>query len=143
MRQEEAENAKISAKAKKIKDKDQPKSKINVTSETKSYAASGLDDALELLTVSTENNTEKLDKHPERRVKAALAAYTEKRMPELRKENPGLKLSQLNEVLYKEWKKSPENPMNQVHASYNTKASEMEQAVKVVKEDILAKYEQK
>ena len=72
-----------------------------------------------------------------------MAAYTEKRMPELRKENPGLKLSQLNEVLYKEWKKSPENPMNQVHASYNTKASEMEQAVKVVKEDILAKYEQK
>ena len=143
MRQEEAENAKISAKTKKIKDKDQPKSKINVSSETKSYAASGLDDALELMTVSTENNTEKLDRHPERRVKAALAVYTEKRMPGLRKENPGLKLSQLNEVLYKEWKKSPENPMNQVHASYNTKASEMEQAVKVVKEDILAKYEQK
>lgn len=141
MKQEEVELAKISAKPKKSNVKEQPKFKIN-QSETKSYAASGIDDALELLSVTDKTN-EKLDRHPERRVKAALAAYSEKRIPELRAENPGLKLSQINELLHKEWKKSPENPMNQAHAQYNTTANEMANIAGTQRDQKLAKFEQK
>ena len=140
MRQEEEEMAKISAKAKKVKEP--PKSRINQT-ETKSYGASGLDDALELMSVTDNKTNEKLDRHPERRVKAALAAYTEKRIPELRKENPHLKLSQLNEILHKEWKKSPENPMNKVHVQYNTKSEDIAQVAQVERDERLKKFELK
>lgn len=40
-------------------------------------------------------------------------AYEKKRMPELKTEFPGLKFSQLKEILWKEWQKSPENPLVQ------------------------------
>ena len=64
---------------------------------------------------------ESLEKHPEKRVKAAYAAYEEQRMAVLKAENPNLRLSQLKQMLKKDWMKSPENPMNQRFQSYNTK----------------------
>jgi hypothetical protein len=70
--------------------------------------ASGIDDALSLLEVSTGSG----DKHPEKRVKASFESWSEKRLAELKKENSLLRLSQYNELLQKEWKRSPENPMN-------------------------------
>ena len=42
-------------------------------------------------------------------------------MPELKAENPGLRLTQLKQLLSKEFDKSPENPKNQAHVSYNFK----------------------
>lgn len=54
------------------------------------------------------------DKHPEKRLKVAYAAFEEKNLPIVRAENPGLKLSQLKELLWKQWQKSPENPLNQI-----------------------------
>jgi len=54
------------------------------------------------------------DKHPEKRVKATYAAYEEKNLPQFREENPTLKLSQLKELIWKQWQKSPENPINQL-----------------------------
>lgn len=42
------------------------------------------------------------DKHPEKRMKAAYAKFEDERLPELRKENPTLKMSQLKERLWKE-----------------------------------------
>jgi len=54
------------------------------------------------------------DKRPEKRLKAAYAAWEEKNLPLAREENPTLKLSQVKEVLWKQWVKSPENPLNQV-----------------------------
>ncbi|KAJ1085820.1 hypothetical protein NDU88_005945 [Pleurodeles waltl] len=73
-----------------------------------------VEEAISVLSVA-----EELDRHPERRVKAAFAAYEELNMPRLKQENPNMRLSQLKQLLKKEWMKSPENPMNQRHVSYN------------------------
>lgn len=64
---------------------------------------------------------EDLDRHPERRMKAAFAAYEEANMPRLKMENPNMRLSQLKQQLKKEWMKAPENPLNQRFSNYNTK----------------------
>ena len=57
--------------------------------------------------------TAKADLHPEKRMKAAYAAFEEHEMPRLKSENPNLRMSQLKQVLRKEWMKSPDNPMVQ------------------------------
>lgn len=75
-----------------------------------------IEDAIAVLSTS-----EELDRHPERRVKAAFAAYEEANMPRLKMENPNMRLSQLKQQLKKEWMKSPENPLNQRFSSYNSK----------------------
>ncbi|XP_054277722.1 coiled-coil domain-containing protein 124 [Macrosteles quadrilineatus] len=54
-----------------------------------------------------------VDKHPEKRMKAAFTAFEEVNMPRIKQENPTLRLSQLKQILRKEWMKSPENPLNQ------------------------------
>ncbi|XP_063770481.1 coiled-coil domain-containing protein 124 [Pseudophryne corroboree] len=76
--------------------------------------ARSVDDAIAALSVSKE-----LDRHPERRLKAAFTAFEELNLPRLKQENPNMRLSQLKQLLKKEWMKSPENPMNQRHATYN------------------------
>ena len=55
----------------------------------------------------------KVDKHPEKRMKAAYEEFESTRLPELKAENPNLRLSQLKQMLRKEWLKSPQNPFNQ------------------------------
>ncbi|CAJ0578371.1 unnamed protein product, partial [Mesorhabditis spiculigera] len=52
------------------------------------------------------------EKHPEKRLRAAYQKYEEVRLPELKKENPTYRMTQLKQVLWKEWKKSPQNPLN-------------------------------
>ncbi|KAG6454949.1 coiled-coil domain-containing protein 124 [Manduca sexta] len=54
-----------------------------------------------------------VDKHPEKRLKAAYTAFEEINLPRLKAENPSLRLSQLKQMLRKEWLKSPQNPLNQ------------------------------
>ena len=89
------------------------------------YEARSIESALDLLSITAQTSapgspsTEKLDRHPERRVKAAYAAYEDKYLPQLKDENPGLRLSQLKERLFKQWQKAPENPMNQVAGRYD------------------------
>ncbi len=61
----------------------------------------------------------KVDRHPEKRVKAAYAAYEQKNLPLLKAENPNMRLSQLKQILKKDWMKSPENPLNQRQIQYN------------------------
>ena len=51
--------------------------------------------------------------HPEKRVKAAWKAFEEGRITQLRAENPSLRLSQIRQMLRKEWQKSPLNPLNE------------------------------
>lgn len=53
------------------------------------------------------------DQHPEKRMAAAFKAFEEKRLPQIKKENPTLRMSQQKQMLRKEWLKSPENPLNQ------------------------------
>jgi hypothetical protein len=47
-------------------------------------------------------------------MKAAYKAYEEKMMPEMKQTYPGLKRQQYLDKIFASWKKSPENPMNQV-----------------------------
>jgi hypothetical protein len=44
-------------------------------------------------------------------MKAAFARYKEREVPILRADFPSLRLSQINEMLFRKWAKSPENPM--------------------------------
>lgn len=74
------------------------------------HDASGIDEAIEVLTVSEK----KVDIHPEKRMKAAYTTFEEKELPRLKSENPNLRLSQLKQLLKKEWMRSPDNPMNQL-----------------------------
>ncbi|XP_076261796.1 coiled-coil domain-containing protein 124-like [Rhynchophorus ferrugineus] len=54
------------------------------------------------------------DKHPEKRLKAAYLAYEERKLKEVKLENPTLRLSQIKQMIFKEWQKSTENPLNKV-----------------------------
>ncbi len=81
--------------------------------------ATTVDEALKLLAVSDSGGAA-TDRHPERRAKAAYNAFEAARLPILKAENPSLRLSQLKQMIFDEWKKSPENPMNQLHAEYNS-----------------------
>ncbi|CEM33170.1 unnamed protein product [Vitrella brassicaformis CCMP3155] len=75
--------------------------------------ASGLDEAVSALSVGASSAGVATDLHPERRVKAVFKAYEDEWMPRLQQENPSLKRSQLQQLLWKQWKKAPENPFNQ------------------------------
>lgn len=79
-------------------------------------SATGIDGAIDALSQET-----KAVKHPERRLKAAYAAYEEVQMQILREEQPNLKRSQYKDRIFEMWKRSPENPLNQAHLEYNEK----------------------
>lgn len=85
--------------------------------------ASGIDNALDALDI-TGNAQDKLDRHPERRFKAAYAAFEERRLDEM-KDEKGLRRNQKIDQIRKEFEKHPENPFNQVSATYNMSKEEM------------------
>ncbi|ELW67164.1 Coiled-coil domain-containing protein 124 [Tupaia chinensis] len=62
---------------------------------------------------------EAADRHPERRMRAAFTAFEEAQLPRLKQENPNMRLSQLKQLLKKEWLRSPDNPMNQRAVPFN------------------------
>lgn len=89
------------------------------------YSASNIDDALELMEAATVRpGTATVEKHPERRMEAAYKRFEEIEMPLLKQQNPGLKHSQLKERLFRIWKKSPQNPLNQAHISHRATREE-------------------
>lgn len=79
--------------------------------------ARGIEEAIAALSVKQPE----VDHHPEKRMKAAYQAFEDFNLPMLKAENPNLRLSQLKQLLKKEWMKSPENPLNQAHAAFNDK----------------------
>ncbi|WFD02385.1 hypothetical protein MOBT1_001067 [Malassezia obtusa] len=97
-----------------------------------SFSASNLDDALEAMNLVNERQDKAsrgaaagaIEKHPERRFKAAFEAYKERELPKAREEHPGLRLQQYNDLLYKQFQKSPANPFNQLHVSYDATKEE-------------------
>ncbi|KAI9350281.1 hypothetical protein BDR26DRAFT_1003887 [Obelidium mucronatum] len=113
------------------------------TPNVESYGASGIDAALELLDLTTGKQVpanQAIDKHPERRMKSAWAAFEEREMPLLKEENPTLRLSQLKQMLQKKWKKSPENPLNsEMAGSYDMTAQEVRDAVEAKRAEGLEK----
>lgn len=87
-------------------------------------SATGLDNALDALSLTKAANTKELERHPEKRFKAAIAAYEERRIPEIRQEHPGLRLNQMKEMMRKEFEKSPENPFNQLTLAHDATKQE-------------------
>ncbi|KAJ5167367.1 Coiled-coil domain-containing protein [Penicillium canariense] len=88
--------------------------------------ASGIDNALDALSL-TGSDPSKVEKHPERRFKAAYAAFEARRLPEIEEENPGLRRQQRIDLCRKEFDKSEENPFNQVHVAVNASKEEIAQ----------------
>lgn len=71
------------------------------------HFADTIDEAIKVLRVDEDE-----DRHPEKRMKAAYKAYEDAQLPQIKAENPSLKLSQLKQIIFKNWQKSPENPLN-------------------------------
>lgn len=68
---------------------------------------SGLDGALQTLNISVPGGDVKSQR-------ALHLAFEEKMLPIVKAEYPGLRLSQYKEKIFTLWKKSPENPQNQI-----------------------------
>ncbi|KAI9596352.1 hypothetical protein BDF19DRAFT_421881 [Syncephalis fuscata] len=105
------------------------------------FSADNLDDALDALEIIDEKSSRPggsgaPDRHVERRLKAAYAAYEERELPILKKENPSLRLTQLKQLLWKQWQKSPENPLNQASLAYNATRGQEETHLEQRREDI-------
>ncbi|KAF7841412.1 coiled-coil domain-containing protein 124-like [Senna tora] len=73
--------------------------------------ARSVEDALAQMSV-TDNLP--VDRHPERRLKASFKAFEEAELPKLKEEKPGLTHNQYKDMIWKLWKKSPDNPLNQI-----------------------------
>lgn len=109
-----------------------------------SFAATGIDDALDLLEVvnakadkaSVGQQAAGIEKHPERRFKAAFEAYQERELPGLKEERPGLRLQQYKDLLYKMFQKSPDNPFNQTLVSYDATKEEKVDALERRKQEL-------
>ncbi|KAF8510332.1 hypothetical protein JB92DRAFT_2728330 [Gautieria morchelliformis] len=114
-----------------------------------SFQATGIDDALDLLTIvnaksdkaSVGQQAAGIERHPERRFKvsvvwmqAAYEAYQERQLPIAKQEHPGLRLQQYKDLLYKQFQKSPENPFNQTTVSYDASKEEKVDALLKKKE---------
>ena len=80
--------------------------------------ASGINDALQEMTL------EEYDKHPEKRMRQAWEAFFEKQLPLYKAGYPNLKRSQYIQMISKEFKTSPENP---VYASQMQKAKKAQE----------------
>jgi len=117
---------------------DSEKKNEETVEEVPSYSATGLDNALDMLDVVTAKTDKAsvgqqaagIERHPERRVKAAFEAYKERELPVLRSEHPGLRLKQYEELLQKKFQKSPDNPFNQTVISYDATKDDKVEALK-------------
>ncbi|KAI0668372.1 hypothetical protein C8Q78DRAFT_993406 [Trametes maxima] len=119
--------------------------------EVESFSATGIDNAIDLMEVVTAkmdkasvgSQAANLERHPERRFKAAFEAYKERELPKARQEHPGLRLQQYHDLLYKQFQKSPENPFNQVTVSYDASKDERVEALNKRKAEIAERLREK
>ncbi|KAH7017428.1 hypothetical protein EDB80DRAFT_772843 [Ilyonectria destructans] len=104
-------------------------------------SASGIDNALDALSLTGGPSEDKVDRHPERRYPAAFAKYEERRLQEMKQDGSGvgLRMDQRKQRIRKEFEKHPDNPFNQVTASYNATRDDMAQ----IKAQEQAKIEQR
>ena len=92
--------------------------------------ASGIDNALDAMSLTGPSSSDnKVERHPERRFKAAYTVFEERRLREMEDDESGkgLRLQQRKERIKKEFDKSPENPFNQATARYDADKSELQQ----------------
>jgi hypothetical protein len=86
--------------------------------------ASGIDNALDALSLTGGSGNDTIDRHPERRFKAAYTAFETRRLEEMADEK-GLRRNQKIEQIRKEFEKHPDNPFNQVSGKYNSTREEL------------------
>ncbi|KAK6957768.1 hypothetical protein Daesc_000557 [Daldinia eschscholtzii] len=95
----------------------------------KTYNFSGLDNALDGLNRALTGEADvKIDRHPERRYAAALASFKARRLKEMEEDGTKklLNLRQREQQIAKEFKKSPENPLNSTNiVSHNATKDEI------------------
>ncbi|CAD6899765.1 unnamed protein product [Tilletia controversa] len=125
----------------------------SIDSALKSFTAENIDDAIDALSLVTEktdaaskgSKAADIERHPERRFKAAFEAFKERRVPELRKEmsflwedwkdeayahsadlaslhraqNPGLRLQQVQDLAYKDFRNPTRTRSTKVHLNYD------------------------
>jgi len=121
------------------------------TQEVESYSATGIDNAIDLLEVvnakmdkaSIGNQAAGIERHPERRFKAAFNSYVERELPDIRAEQPGLRLQQYKDLLFKQFQKSPENPFNQTTVEYNATGEEKVDALRLRQDEIRERLREK
>ncbi|KAI1083487.1 DUF1014-domain-containing protein [Whalleya microplaca] len=106
----------------------------------KALNARSVGEALDIFKITDEKKEAvKVDRHPERRAGAALAAFTERRLQEMREDgtakvlNRRARLRQITE----EFEKSPENPKHGLHVKHNATQEE----IRAVREEELARTE--
>ncbi|GMR53695.1 hypothetical protein PMAYCL1PPCAC_23890, partial [Pristionchus mayeri] len=80
----------------------------NANTDVNVASARNLEDAIAILSTAAPE----VDAHPEKRMKASYESYAEVNLPILKEQNPTLRLSQLKQLLKKNWMKAPENPIN-------------------------------
>lgn len=80
-----------------------------------------------------------MDRHPERRFKAAYAAYEARRLPELEEEHKGLRKQQRIDVVRKEFERSAENPFNQANVRFDSTREEIREMKDVEREKVEAR----
>ena len=83
--------------------------------------ATGLDSALQ------EMNLEDYDRHPEKRMRQAWNDYFEKQLPIFKEQYPNLKRQQYIQMIQKEFKTSPDNPVYMRKIQDSKKAQEKEE----------------
>lgn len=84
------------------------------TNEVTTLSAGNIDDALDALSIVNEKSDKAsqgskaagLEKHPERRFKAAFEAYKDREMSRIKQERPGMRSQQYHDALYKEFQVS-------------------------------------
>lgn len=74
------------------------------------HIASNVDEAISVLKTKETDD----DRHPEKRMKAAFKSYEDSELPIIKAQNPSLKLSQLKQIIFKNWQKAPQNPINRI-----------------------------
>lgn len=101
----------------------------DTSSKAAALNATGIDNALDALSLTADDSTVKIDRHPERRFKAAFAAYEERRLNEMDADGSGqgLRQNQKREKIRKEFEKSEENPFNQVSAKFDSSKDELKE----------------
>ncbi|KAH6856592.1 hypothetical protein B0I37DRAFT_79145 [Chaetomium sp. MPI-CAGE-AT-0009] len=102
--------------------------------------ASGIDNALDALSLTSKTDA-KIDRHPERRYKAAYAVFEERRLGEMEADGSGagLRMNQKKERIKKEFERSPENPFNQLTARYDASKEELRELKEQEKSKIEAR----
>ena len=98
--------------------------------------ATGIDNALDALSLTSANQSEKIDRHLERRCKAG---FEDRRLPEVEEEHKGLRENQRIKLMGKEFEKHPYNLFNQAYARFDS----MKDEIADIKEKERTKVEQR